>query len=317
MPRRRWNAGRGDHTGQGGSDMADGSSIFRLRIHRGPFYFGPEYLANQDQWQSSFSKLATTLPVDEKIKPDSITSEGFGLRCFWTSLEFVVDAYSGTFDLSEGSPFVEDDLSDKSWPGVCCRPSRLRTEIAHCSVPEQFRAVVYRQILPWGEELYRQMRMRFERALAEGSAEIQARPLSPLSEFVRIEPDALRYFVLDDNQRDDVDRTLDTARASNGERLFSLGVLPRQLTPTSRSDLASMQIEQSAPPSKKGPKGRKYDWHEIGKAIEELNRELKGQQNYTLDRLHEATIDHLGEKKVPSRSHFMNYLQKFYPHLRQ
>lgn len=210
----------------------------RLRVHRAPFLFGPNYLSSADEWQRSFSDLVRSVCATEKVSYALITSDQFRLTLTFGNLDFAIDAYDGIFDLTEQSTFEDDDLSNTAWGGVGDVPDDFLSQLTSHHVPKKFRSVVFASVKPIATALWFQMRSRFKRAIADGLAEIYARPGSPLSDFVRIEADAFEYFAVGRGERPLHSTELDEAKGPRGERLFSVGVVPverRVLAPAKKT----------------------------------------------------------------------------------
>jgi hypothetical protein len=282
--------------------MADQKAVLRLRCHRAPFLFGPQYLATNEEWQRSFVELVTFIQADIGFKPDRIISkEEFQLCLTFGRLQFLLDADAGEFDLRELSDFEDDDLNDPSWSGLGAAPDTFFGELEEVRVPTVFQSVVHTRIKPFARELHRRMHSRFRRALSQGFAEVQARPHSPLSDFAQIDQDAFSYFVVDIGERSRGSLELDLAEGPNGERLFSVCVVPTD---------QALPVRKTKAREASGDARRVHNWSAIEQAADREFELAKRQPGYSVSKLY----DLVGTKfeKFPAPSDFHRRLGKKY-----
>lgn len=238
--------------------MVKKDQFTRLRAHRAPFYFGPEYLATAEEWQASFVCLLDLVEKDQGDKPDCVSALGYHLTLRFRNLELLVDAEDGIFDLREPSQFEDDRLDDPAWPGIGDAPQDFLQQLERSRIPDAYRALVFRRIKPFASLLHQRMLLRYKRALNEGFAEVHAMRQSPLNDPSKIDPDALEYFSIDTGGRLPYDLTLDEAEGPNGERLYSYGVIP----------LVGMKPETDA--KARGGRPRGYDKEWLGQQLDAL-----------------------------------------------
>jgi len=228
----------------------------RIPYYRAPFYFAPEYLATAEQWQRTFMRLADEILSQNDYGGKVIDVYDHSIKIGWGALELMVDARLGKFDLCERDD-DDDQLSSQSWAGIEDTPASFVDKVRSVSAPGQLISIVRRQVAPFAEALFSKMTWRFEHALSENIARIEAQPLSPLptTPFARIDPDQRRYFPLLPKERASFvpgsENELDEAVGPTGEKLFSFCVVPVERPLSERATTST-------------PDGRKkHDWHGV------------------------------------------------------
>jgi hypothetical protein len=265
------------------------ASVRRIPYYRAPFYFGPEYLATAEQWQQTFIRLADEILSLNDCGGKVIDVYDHSIKIGWGALELMVDARFGKFDLCERDD-GDDQLSSQGWAGIEDTPASFVDKVRSVSAPRQLISIVRHQVAPFAEALFSKMTGRFEHALCENIARIEAQPLSPLptTPFARIEPDQRRYFPLLPKERASLvpgsENELDEAVGPTGEKLFSFCVVPveRRL---------SGQATTSTPDGRK-----KHDWQVIDPVIKEQYGMIKLNPTRSKLQLRNRVISELGPK---------------------
>jgi hypothetical protein len=237
------------------------ASTIRLPCHRAPFYFAPHYLRTEEEWKSNLTVLIQSMMRDT-TRPWS-WQDRYGewtITVRFELTELTIGARNGTFSLQE---FSEAELFSEAdnlltWVGPMDSPSAFVRELLAEEAPDHLQQEIGRAGA-FAEDLVEQMAKRYRVALTEGHAVWQARFGSVLNDFRAIDIDQIQHLRIAP-----VDRMfdwgieynrLDQANGPNGEKLYSLCVVPVSQPKCTASDEAASD------------RRKKYDWRVIDPVI--------------------------------------------------
>jgi hypothetical protein len=225
------------------------TNLVRLPLHRGPFYFAPRFLSSRAAWFENFAALVTKAVEHAGYKAEiSSPGDGWQVQAKLNALVFTIDAEGGMFGLAEPDE-DEDWRPDRFW--VAEIPALFVQGIEAEPIPEHLAhdARSARHIADW---LHRVMKSRFERALENNDAHLEARFSSELSDFAKLDRDQSVLFDVDERVREkffEKDDELDSATArASGAKLFSFCVVPAK-------DMTIRALEEA--PEKEGTAGKR------------------------------------------------------------
>jgi hypothetical protein len=205
------------------------TNLVRLPLHRGPFYFAPHFLSSRDDWLENFTTLLATAADQASCKAEILSRDGWQLQAKLNTLTFTIDAEGGMFGLEEPD-------EDEDWRGpdrflIAEIPSLFLERTEAEPIPEHLADDVRsaRSMASW---LHRAMKSRFERALENNDAQLEARFNSELSDFAKLDRDQFVLFDVIEKVREKIferDDELDIAIApASGAKLFSVCVVPAE-----------------------------------------------------------------------------------------
>lgn len=281
--------------------------IARLPIHRAPFYFGPEFLSTDSEWQEHFQSLVRSIAEAEGVPLDAVERYGnYALRARQADFWFIIEAQLGTFRGVQDNG-LDDDYLDAPpvWTGfedIPVRfirrlgiPSSSTTDLSLC--PDHIR----RQVLRLARGVYDQMQRSFEKALSAGLCGHEARFKLDDADFRPVSGDQLVYYDvapwdMDEAERDSLNTAISKDRTST---LYSLCVVPAAQDATPRS------LEKTSKSAKRGrPVTTDYQSFKEIVFVELSRRGIPSQSSpWNLAALHKRVKGEMGPAS-PGRSEF-------------
>jgi hypothetical protein len=233
----------------------------RLPRHRGLFYFGPNYLRSEEEWKSSFSELIESLLRHVKHPWSIIDHSAWTITIRFELTDFNIDAKNGTFMLDEHND--DDEWGMNEWIGPINSPSAFFEDLSNSQPPEHLQVEV-NHVLTFVSELTDRMRSRYHVALKKGQAVIEARIGSISNDFRLIDMDQMRHLRVLPFDHEFVvgreDSTLDDAVGPNGEKFYSLCIVP--------TVLPTLPTKSEKPPLSDAR--RRYEWEKIDAVIQSI-----------------------------------------------
>jgi hypothetical protein len=199
-------------------------------LHRGPFLFAPEFLSESD-WYPNFQALIGEILFRRGIAAKLFRARARVARVEFGRFDMTINGQRGTFSVqsanaeySELDAAVDDQLAPTGPPAHFLKQLRdpYVAEYLHDDFTE----------IKWlAEDLIRQMRERFQKALEAGNAELTAHVGKLSSLPVRLDFRLLQRLSLrppkpDPDYRSEEDLQLDEGVADNGELFYLVGISP-------------------------------------------------------------------------------------------
>jgi hypothetical protein len=290
------------------------TNIDRLPLHRGPFYFAPQFLRSGKDWSETFTGLVTKALDHAGCKAEILSpGDGWQIQARLNTVIFTIDAEGGLFGIEE----PHEDWSRLDLLRLTEIPSlfssRLEGECVAEHLAEDVRSV--KSIAEW---LHRAMTLRFEQAVKIGDAHFEARLATEVADFTKVARDQLALFDIDERAREsffEVDEEFDSATGrASGVKLFSLCVAPSARHAMAAEGRHAMAADASSQTQGKlGRAGRPETVaHDV---LEEIGLELirvKGvpdpkRANWTGEIFATAVIDKMAERGLTvSRATVLN-----------